>query len=203
MCGRPRSGSPIQQNLASHRQTPPHFGPEPGGDPEVLLGWQARHIGTPLYQAKYLSAAGMKKSLLLYGLSAAAAATSGLVVVCEGVTDVWRLRTGAVAILGKALSQHQRDTIRQTFGGRPIVLFFDRDAREEAEEARRELLGGWGGRVAPGRVVIAEPPAGRGDVGDCTCEEAWGQMAAALGRPPDEPGLPKVANSRGADRVPG
>lgn len=180
----------------------PRFGPEPEGGSEALLGWQARYVGPPSYEAKYLSARGMKKSRLLYGLSAAAA-TTGPVVVCEGVTDVWRLRTGAVATLGKSLSSHQRDLFRLTFGGRPIVVFFDRDARKEAEEARRELLGGWGGKLAPGQVVIAEPPAGRGDVGDCTYEEAWDQVAAALGRHPDEPGLPKAANSRGADRVPG
>ena len=179
----------------------PRFGPEPEVGSETLLGWQARYVGPPSYEAKYLSARGMKKSRLLYGLSAAAA-TTGLVVVCEGVTGVWKLRTGAVAILGKALSQPQRDLIRLTFGGRPIVLFFDRDARKEAEEARRVLLGGWGGKLAPGRVVIAEPPAGRGDVGDCTCEEAWGQVAAALGRPLGELGLTDGARPRGPDREP-
>ena len=197
-CAEARSGydQVVDRIVAPIYGPSPRFGPESEGGSEALLGWQARYVGPPSYEAKYLSARGMKKSRLLYGLSAAAA-TTGPVVVCEGVTDVWRLRTGAVAILGKSLSPHQRDLIRLTFGGRPIVLFFDRDARKEAEEARRELLGGWGGKLAPGQVVIAEPPAGRGDVGDCTCEEAWGQLAAALGRPPDEPGLPKSGQLAG------
>ena len=75
----------------------------------VLGGWQARSIpglGSP-DEPKYLSAAGMKKSELLYGLHLAKQ-TQGPVFLVEGPTDCWRIGPGAVAIFGKDLSQTQK-----------------------------------------------------------------------------------------------
>jgi hypothetical protein len=55
-----------------------------------------------------------------------------------------------------------------------VVVFLDRDAQDKAAELQTTLLGR--GRVA----VLAALPEGRDDVGDCTCEEAWQQVALAL-----------------------
>jgi hypothetical protein len=164
------------------------FVPDVGPDPAVLVGWQARAIG-PVFpgEAKYLGASGMKKSRILYG-QPAALASAGPVVVTEGTTDVWRLGTNAVALLGKTLSEFQRDQLRSRFRGRPLVLFFDRDAREEARAVSKWLQSA---RVAGGgdaQVVIANLPEGRQDVGECTRAEAWAAVADALGRPIEELG---------------
>ncbi len=87
-----------------------------GGETKtVLAGWQARAVGEAHDdRSKYLTAAGMKKSHLLYGLPQAVE-TEGPVVICEGVTGVWRLMTNGVAILGKSISPHQRALMLRYF----------------------------------------------------------------------------------------
>jgi hypothetical protein len=149
-------------------------------DEPILAGWQARVIReAPKGVPKYLTAKGMRKSALVYGLTAAAD-TDGPVVICEGVTDVWRLRTNAVAIFGKDMSLRQQHLILEEFADRPLVMFLDEDAREKAVKARNALVEARKrvGDKAP--VVIARLPEGRSDVGECACDEAWDQVAAAL-----------------------
>jgi len=145
----------------------------------ILAGWQARVIESVGDDVpKYLSAKGMKKSTLVYGLTAAVG-TTGPVIICEGVTDVWRLRTNAVALFGKDLSPRQQRLVVDEFPGRPLVVFLDDDAREKAAEARRQLLMARKTAGDNSPVVIARLPSGRSDVGECTCDEAWDQVAAA------------------------
>lgn len=140
-----------------------------------LAGWQARYVGDcPPDQVKYLSCRGMKKSQLLYGLPAAINMLGEAVVMVEGPTDVWRLGPGAVALFGKDMSHHQQDLLDHYLPRRPIVVFLDRDAQDEAVELQRTLL-------SRGRVtVLAGLPDGRDDVGDCTANEAWQQVVQAL-----------------------
>jgi len=156
------------------------IGDEESIDEPILAGWQARVIeNVPRGVPKYLTAKGMRKSALLYGLTAAVD-TEGPVVICEGVTDVWRLRTNGIALFGKDMSLRQQRLLIEHFTGRPLVLFLDEDAQDKAREARNRLL--TARRAANDRteVVIARCPADRSDVGDCTTEEAWDQVAAAL-----------------------
>jgi len=149
-------------------------------DEPILAGWQARVIESVGDDVpKYLSAKGMRKSALAYGLTAAVD-TTGPVVICEGVTDVWRLRTNAVALFGKDLSRRQQRLIVDEFPGRPLVVFLDEDAREKAVEARRQLLMARKTTGDNSPVVIARLPSGRSDVGDCGCDEAWDQITVAL-----------------------
>jgi len=139
----------------------------------VLGGWQAREISdSPGQSPKYLSMQGMKKSRLLYGLPQASL-TEGPVILVEGVTDVWRLGSHAVAIFGKSLSAQQRSLLTAHFHRRPIIVMFDLDAQREAilaanaiREARRE----WND---PAPVVIGQLPPGAGDIGEATRESAW------------------------------
>jgi DNA primase len=141
-----------------------------------LAGWQARFVGDcPDDVPKYLSCKGMKKSQLLYGLPQAMS-EPGPVVIVEGPTDVWRLGPGAVALFGKDMSLHQQQLLDHHLPGRPVVVFLDRDAQDKAAGLLQTLLNRE--RV----TVLAGLPDGRDDVGDCTAEEAWQQVALALER---------------------
>lgn len=152
----------------------------PDADEPILAGWQARVIEDVGRKVpKYLTAKGMRKSALVYGLTAAVD-TTGPVVISEGVTDVWRLRTNAVAIFGKELSLYQQRLLASELAERPLVVFLDDDAREKAVEARTSLLNARKAAGDRSPVVIAKLPSGRSDVGVCTCDEAWDQVAVAL-----------------------
>ena len=146
----------------------------------ALEGWQARAI-EPLHEGepKYLSVRGMRKSLLLYGV-ASAIESQGPVVICEGPTDVWRLRTNAVALFGKDLSYFQRRMIAHRFEGRPVVVFLDRDAKKQAHAIVRQISSERRALGDEAAVVYASLPLRRDDVGDCTWEEAWNQIAKSL-----------------------
>ncbi len=149
---------------------------------EILVGWQVRRMDDDRSKddPKYLTAAGMPKPRLLYDLPRALATARGPIVLVEGVTDVWKLGTHPVATLGKQPSPHQRRLLAH-FYGRPLVVFLDNDAEAEAVAARDALLRDRRqlGDAAP--VVVAHPPSGRDDVGECTTEEAWRQVARSLG----------------------
>lgn len=150
-------------------------------DAVVLMGWQARAI-EPVGEdePKYLTAKGMKKSSLLYGLTAAVDC-SGPVIVCEGPTDVWRLGVNGVALFGKDMSERQCHLLVRYCRRRPVVVFLDRDAPEHANKIARRIRVAKKASDDEAEVVIARPPKGCDDVGDCTRRQAWRQIAKALG----------------------
>jgi hypothetical protein len=156
-------------------------------DPQqlVLGGWQARIVpgleSLSGSDAKYLSAEGMQKSELLYGLHLAIA-TQGPVYLVEGPSDCWRIGPGAVAIFGKDLSTTQKLLLVHHFIGRPIVVMLDPDAHEAAEQIQHELHLARGNAEGDNRVVIAEVPSHREDPADCTCDEIITAGNAALTR---------------------
>jgi hypothetical protein len=148
-----------------------------------VVGWQARAIEeetTP----KYYTRPGTPKSKMLYGLEHVSD-DDRPVLVCEGVTDVWRAGDNAVAVLGNHVSEAQARLLREYAGTRPLVLMLDPDAADEAETAaetlraalRRSLHGGH----PRSRVVVASLP-GPSDPGDCTREEVWAAARKALAR---------------------
>lgn len=147
----------------------------------ILAGWQSRCIGDEHTSGapKYMCMQGLKKSQLLYGLPQAVA-TTGPIVIVEGVTDVWRLGSHAVCPLGKNLSPPQQQLMIRYFAGRPIVLFFDVGAESEADQAAGQLRTLRREFSESDPVVVARVPAGHSDVGECTTEEAWGAVWAAL-----------------------
>lgn len=154
-----------------------------------LVGWQARAIGeVEKGEPKYLTCRGMKKTQQLYGLPQALE-TKGPIVICEGVTDVWRLRTNAVAIFGKELSRHQEALLLEHFQGRPLVVFLDRDARQQAEKVVQQLRTRRALMDDEAVVAIGRHPKGLNDIGDCTYAEAWKRVARALEMSVDELGL--------------
>ncbi len=147
-----------------------------------LAGWQARTLkaNPPKSVPKYLTARGMKKSELLYGLPQAIK-SEGPVVIVEGVTDVWRLGPGAMALFGKSISPAQIVLILKYFPGQPVVVLLDAETEKEARLACQKIRSG---RLAAGdksSVVIAELPVGRKDPGDCTYKEVWNVVEEAVG----------------------
>jgi hypothetical protein len=96
----------------SGRLIVPFFRPEE----EDVWGWQGRRVvdGPLIEGPKYYTSKGLKKSQLLYGLERVQDG-DGPVLVCEGVTDVWRADKDAVALLGKSASQEQVRLVRKYF----------------------------------------------------------------------------------------
>jgi len=148
---------------------------EMGGEP---VGWQGRvaadlnwkEVGVP----KYFSLPGWKKSRTLYNYDRAA--KGRLVVVCEGVTDVWRIGTEAVALFGKTISQFQQEKITETWGRDGVcVMMLDpgvlsENVKEQRQLRRRiaELTGVFGDRL-----VLVKLGSSSRDPGDMTRRHAW------------------------------
>lgn len=170
----------------------------PGPQELVLGGWQARLVpGLVLLggsEAKYINPLGMQKSELLYGLPLAVGA-AGPVFVVEGATDAWRVGPGAVALLGKDLSQTQKLLLVYHFAGRPIVVMLDPDAPEAAEKIQQSLQLARPATSGDNRVVLARLPDGR-DPADCTREELFALASTALGYPCPVPSLPQTSEGQ-------
>ena len=145
-----------------------------------LAGWQARAIGDVAYgERKYLFLDRLQTSRLLYGLPEAIH-TGGPIVICEGVTDCWRIGPGALAMFGKRehLPRDHVCLLNKYVPGRPIVILLDRDARHEANGLRRQLRTARSGLDGDCRVVVANLPDGRDDPGDATRRKLLGTIAA-------------------------
>jgi len=148
---------------------------------QLLAGWQARAIRDTLPKncPKYLTATGTPKSRLLYGLPMAIK-TSGPAVIVEGVADVWNVGTNAVALLGKTISSEQCDLVLRYFRGRPVVVWLDADATEDAARVREHLRRALVGADRKSPVFIATAPAGRKDPGECNSSEISDAIELAL-----------------------
>ena len=147
----------------------------------VLAGWQARTLEAPAKDnPKYLTMQGMHKSRLLYGLPAAIKTDRGPIVLVEGVTDVWRLDTNAVAIFGKSLSTSQLALLLHHFPGREIVVALDADAALEAGQVWDSLRSARAILPDDTLVIVVRPPAGRKDVGECDREEIWKKIHCSV-----------------------
>lgn len=150
-----------------------------------LAGWQARlirsqpHTESTRKVPKYLTARGMRRNDLLYGLPQALKA-DGPVVLVEGVTDVWRLGPGAVALFGKTISTAQCRLLQRHFADRPVVILLDADAQQEAAEIQKRLSSGQRAAGGSTAVVVGRVPAHRNDPGDCTPEEVREAVENAL-----------------------
>lgn len=125
---------------------------------EKLVGWQARYLGDVDWKAtgiqKYYNLPGFRKTLMLYEYDRAAAIPSRpYVVVVEGVTSAWAVGPMAVALFGKSMSQTQRQLLCETWDGKPIFIYLDGSAVEEARKISASLAG----RRGPVVVVRMDP----------------------------------------------
>lgn len=132
-----------------------------------VVGWQARFVGKPPDEdiPPYYSCRGMRKSQLLYNLDASK--DRRFVVIVEGVTDVWRVGSPAVAPLGKTLSDAQFRLVEHHWANKPVVVMLDPDAREEMHGVVNDLL-----RVHRAPVLSVTLPPGT-DPASHTTEEVW------------------------------
>jgi len=160
----------------------PHF-----GDPRIiipvyspsadlqLLGWQGRSISSATQFPRYLSSKGWQKSKTIFCHPWGVLASDHLIVV-EGPMDVLKCGSNAVALFGKSASTHQLQLVVELARGRrQIVIALDRGESEDARRLARQLEL----RLSSGcQVLVADPPAGRKDLGDCSDQEisAWLQQ---------------------------
>lgn len=168
---------PLRANLGENT-------PAALGDPDAwdVVGYQGRFLGdAPPKTPKYLTT-HTPKSRLLYGLDRVPPGNAPVAVV-EGPVDVWRAGPGAVAVLGKDISDDQCRLLRAVVPGRDVVIMFDpeaaREAQDAAEKLRSVLARDLTVSTEPGRVVVANLPDGR-DPGDCTRDEIEKSIQDAL-----------------------
>lgn len=171
---------PTVQPRVTERIVVPYYHPVDLADPDSsvnLVGWIARRLREDeRLGPKYLMPTGFNKAKHLYGLTQAIR-TSGPIVVVEGVTDVWRLRTNTVALIGTDCSDDQQRMLFKLGEMRPIVIFLDDDAGDKAIRLKWQLV-----RGGLRNVLLANLPRGRQDVGECKTREAWSQIEKVTGK---------------------
>lgn len=132
----------------------------------VTVGYQFRYPDDLDWKAagvvKYLTY--FPKSLTLYGIDEVGDA--GIVVYCEGVTDVWRYGYGAVCSLGKDLSTDQVQLLVERGGTRPLVMIPDYDdPKSEAaffKSAKALIAAGYRGKIGWVKLPEGKDPATMG-----------------------------------------
>jgi hypothetical protein len=100
-----------------------------------MVGWQARYVGDIDFKAtripKYFTCPGMYTSACLYGYDQAT--TSPVAFLCEGVTDVWAVGPGAMALFGKRSLLDPKQAMLLAHHWKYLVILLDPDAAVEAE----------------------------------------------------------------------
>lgn len=93
-----------------------------------MVGWQARYVGNANLNrtVKYFTCPGMRTGRVLYDFDNAL--KSNVVFVCEGITDVWRVGTGAVALCGKNFTAAHSKLITDHWQTAIVLLDPDADA---------------------------------------------------------------------------
>jgi len=146
-----------------------------------LVSWQARRImETDSKYKKYVFEPHSQASHYLYNMDRAWRFKN--VIICEGVTDVWRIgedekkSVGAVALLGKNMTKEQMDIIKVLWGydGKGVVML-DPDASKENSTIYRFLKAY---NVFPRGVELIQLK--DKDPADHTREELMGLIDAAI-----------------------
>jgi hypothetical protein len=139
-----------------------------------MVSYQGRDV-TDLQKPKYLSChdkeAARPLKHCLYGLHLVP--TKSIVVITEGVADVWRLGPGAVATFGTAVTREQISLLKE-FERR--LVFFDPGAEKEATVLAETLSG------FPGSTDLLELD--EGDPGELHQREADAIMETFFHRNP-------------------
>jgi hypothetical protein len=134
-----------------------------------LVGWQGRFVGDPDWKLssvqKYFNLRGMSKKHMLYNFDVAK--HSDMVVLVEGVADVWRVGPEAVGILGSDLTETQVGLIRKTWQDKPVAVFLDIDNIKGTRSIVNRLYPFFGNKV------FAVIPDNGKDPGSMSEEECW------------------------------
>ena len=101
------------------------------------VGYQCRYIGEADWHtvSKYWNTPGFSKRMALYNFDNAK--LSPLVVITEGVTDVWRVGGPCISLFGKTISTQQMELILRNW--RYAVLMLDSDALEESMDTYNKM----------------------------------------------------------------
>ena len=134
------------------------FIPTPGG-------WQARAVDDS--KPKYYSCPGWKKSEHLYGLNYARK-WRDFTLVCEGVTDVWRVDGPAVGLFGKTISTKQATMLRKQWS--LVGMLLDPDTETDSTNSMRRAIHQLSNI---GIQVFKVTLTGVKDAGDCTYSHLW------------------------------
>lgn len=139
----------------------------------IMVSWQCRDI-TDKSKMKYLAQEESKEIInnkdTLYGLDQA---TGQSCVVVEGVTDVWRLGPGAVAVFGIKYRPEQVITLIENFQSFNLLFDPEPQAKIQAGKLAADLVA-MGGKVKIWEFEESDP-------GDMSQEEADAFMREALG----------------------
>lgn len=136
----------------------------------MLVGWQGRAYDD-FTKPKYYLMPGMKKSLVMYNFDVAD--TFDDLVICEGVTDVWRVGPQGVAVFGHTLSQRQIELLIKRRDRGSVALCFDSDdpdAIRTSKDLEVSLK-----TVLSGRIFRVELPIGS-DPGSLTSDTLWSHI---------------------------
>lgn len=148
--------------------------------PEKLVGWQGRLIDPASDAPKYMTSYGMRRNEVLYGLGQAITSERQIVVVVEGVTDAWRIGSGAVALFGKSISPFQSKLLVRSFPNRPVVVLLDKDAEKQAKDVQ-DSIAQLRNEVGDGAaVVLCKLPRGVSDPADHDRKSLWTMIRKAL-----------------------
>lgn len=128
-------------------------------------GWQARSLESD-DKIKYFSCPGWKKSRCIYNIDEAR--KHPFAVVVEGVTNVWRIGSPAVAIFGKSLSEAQAKRMSENFN--TVALLLDPDAYT-GDKLGLKALTALRRRIP--NVFKVTLPEGRKDAAECTFDMVW------------------------------
>lgn len=153
-----------------------------------LYGFQGRYPGevgkhSP-HQPKYWNMPGLRKEQLVYGIDLAC--RFPVLLLCEGVFDVWSAGPCSVALLGKTLSTPQLEVIcRRLPEGFVAVVALDPDQPAQDVLKQRphhlvELYLALRGVLGPERVKMLWLPPGT-DCGSLTTEFIWARILEQAG----------------------
>jgi hypothetical protein len=145
-----------------------------------LAGWQARHVsedsGADTGLPKWWTCPGTQTSRLLYNHDEAR--HHPVVVVCEGITDVWRVGQCAVGLFGHTMSRVQQQFLLEGWGQGTLVMLLDNDGpASQAQQANWRYWARLKKHFAGGVVLATLPP--YTDPGDLTRDEAWALIVQA------------------------
>jgi hypothetical protein len=140
-----------------------------------LVGWQCRFIGDIDWKqagiAKYYTRPGMPRRMMFYNYEQAK--QYPLVVLTEGISDVWAVGPQGVAILGKHLHHMQERLLCETWGNGTLIVMLDPDAKDEVDNIVHRLEHKFAGGVIPVYLEGCDP-------GDLDREVIWEHISEEL-----------------------
>lgn len=144
----------------------------------TLVGWQARIIAPmPRHVPKYMTSPNLRKNQVIYNLDNAI--LHPIVVIVEGVFDVWRTGDASVCMFGKTVSAKQRlllETVYGQAGG--CIIALDQDAEQTSYKLAETFR--QNDKMFPLGTVVAQLPENK-DPDECTLPELQAILDNAAG----------------------